>query len=356
VHQRALLAHTSYLPSVPATLAELRPTILLAVPRVFEKLHHTAARTAAAGGHARLFQAAEQAAIAYSQARDTGGPRLAVRVKRWVFDRLVYRKLRAAMGGRVTHAVSGGAPLGARLGHFLRGAGITILEGYGLTETTAGVTLNLPAAQRIGSVGQPLPGNTVRIADDGEVLVKGGNVFEGYWRNEAATSEAFDADGWFRTGDLGRLDQGYLSITGRKKDLIVTSAGKNVAPASYEDRLGAHWLVDHSVIVGDRRPYVAALITLDPQGFSQWKDEHGRPAASSVAALRDDPELRGTLQAVIDDINQSVSKAEAIRRFRIVASEFAIGDELTPTQKLRREYVVAKLADDVAALYPGGTP
>jgi long-chain acyl-CoA synthetase len=354
VHQGAVLAHTSHLPGVPATLAEFRPTVLLAVPRVFEKLHHTAARTAAAGGHARLFRAAERTAIAYSQGLDAGGPPPGVRVRRRLFERLVYRKLRAAMGGRVTHAVSGGAPLGARLGHFLRGAGITILEGYGLTETTAGVTLNLPAAQRIGSVGRPLPGSAVRIAPDGEVQVLGGNVFEGYWRNERATGEAFDADGWYRTGDLGELDQGYLTITGRKKDLIVTSAGKNVAPASYEDQLGAHWLIEHCVVIGDQRPYIGALVTLDPQGFAQWKQDHGRPPAGTVAALRDDPDLRGTIQAAIDQINLTVSKAEAIRRFRIVASEFAIGDELTPTQKLRRDYVVSKHAADVAALYPGG--
>lgn len=356
VHRGALLADTGDLRSVAAELAAFRPTILLAVPRVFEKLHHTAARQAAARGRVRLFQAAERAAVAYSQALDAGGPSRGLRIRRAVFDRLVYTRLRAAMGGRVTHAVSGGAPLGVRLGHFLRGAGITVLEGYGLTETTAGVTLNLPGAQRLGSVGRPLPGWAVRIADDGEVLVKGASAFDGYWRNETATGEAFDELGWLHTGDLGHLDGGYLTITGRKKDIIVTSSGKNVAPARYEHQLGAHWLIDHCVLVGDRRPYLAALVALDPQAFALWKQEHGRPASATVAELRDDPDLRSVVQAAIDEVNEAVSAAEAIRRFRIVAEEFAVGDELTATQKVRRDHVVAKLARDVAALYPSSPP
>jgi long-chain acyl-CoA synthetase len=360
VARGAQLAHTGDLQAVPAELAAFQPTILLAVPRVFEKLHRTAAAKAAASGHAGLFRAAEDTAIGYSRALDAGHVSLGLRIKRRAFDRLVYAKLRAAMGGRVTHAVCAGAPLGERLGHFLRGAGVTVLEGYGLTETTAGVTLNLPAAQRIGSVGRPLPGCTVRIADDGEVLVKGAWVFDGYWRNEAATQEVFDRDAWFRTGDLGSLDDGYLTITGRKKDLIVTSTGKNIAPAFHEDRLGAHWLIDHCVVVGDRRPYLTALITLDAQGFEQWKRDHGRPAAAAIAELRTDDDLLATLQAAVDEVNETVSKAEAIRRFRILPGEFAIGDELTPTQKVRRAHVLAKLADEVELLYrtsvtpPGG--
>jgi long-chain acyl-CoA synthetase len=356
VHRGTLLGHTSDLRGVAAELQVFRPSVLLAVPRVFEKLYHTSARTAAESGHARLFRAAERTAVAYSRARDTGGPGLGLRLRRWVFDRLVYRKLRAAMGGRVTHAVSGGAPLTERLGHFLRGAGISILEGYGLTETTAAATINLPAAQRIGSVGRPVPGCAVRIADDGEVLVKGANVFEGYWRNEDATAEIFDEAGWLRTGDLGRLDGGYLTITGRRKDLIVTSTGKNVAPAFHEDRLRAHWLIAHCVLVGDRRPYLGALVALDPQGFADWKRDIGRPEAATVAMLRDDPDLRATVQAAVDEVNAAVSAAEAVRRFRIVPGEFAVGDELTPTLKVRRDHVIAKLAGDVAALYPGGAP
>jgi long-chain acyl-CoA synthetase len=290
-------------------------------------------------------------AVAYSQSLEAGGPGVWLRTKHRVFDRLVYAKLRSAMGGRVTYACSGGAPLGTRLGHFLRGAGVTILEGWGLTETSAAVTLNLPAAQRIGSVGRPLPGCAVRINPDGEVLARGPNVFAGYWHNDHVTAEAFDDDGWFHTGDLGALDDGYLSITGRKKDLIVTASGKNVAPAFLEDRLRAHWLVDQCVLVGDRRPYIGALITLDAEFFVQWKREHRKPAAARVADLRRDPDLVSTLQVAVDEANNLVSRAEAIRRFRIVPGSFVVGDELTPTQKVRRDYVLAKLSADVEALY-----
>jgi long-chain acyl-CoA synthetase len=268
-----------------------------------------------------------------------------------VYDRVVYANLRAAMGGRVTHAVSGGAPLGARLGHFMHGAGVSVLECWGLTETSAGVTLNLPGQQRIGTVGRPLPGCTVRIADDGEVLVKGPNVFGGYWRNRQATDDVLDAGGWLHTGDLGELDDGYLSITGRKKDLIITAAGKNVAPAFFEDRLRAHWLIDQVVLVGDRRPYVGALIALDPDGFAQWKQRYGRPAGAEVADLRDDALLCATLQDAIDEVNAATSRAEAIKRFRVASSVFAVGEELTPSQKVRRDFVLAKYADDIESLY-----
>jgi long-chain acyl-CoA synthetase len=353
IHNGTRIAHTADLKRLPAMLREVRPTIVLAVPRVFETLYNTAQHNAATAGHARLFRAAEKTATAYSLALDTDGPGPWLRVRRRVFDHLVYAKLRDAMGGRITHAVSGGAPLDARLGHFLRGAGVTILEGYGLTETSAGVTLNLPAAQRIGSVGPPLPGCTVRIADDGEVLVKGPNIFSGYWRDEHATREAFDPHGWLRTGDLGRLEDGYLTITGRKKDLIITASGKNVAPALLEGRLRAQWLIGECVLVGDRRPYIAALITVDPRAFTQWKEQHHKPADATVEHLRDDPDLRATLQTAVDEANKAVSHAEAIKRWRVLPGEFAVGDELTATQKVRRQHVLAKLADDVDALYPG---
>ena len=351
VHTGAQLAYTSDIRNLPTELRGYRPTLVLAVPRVFERLYNTARHTAAAGGHARLFQAAEAVAVAYSQSLEAGGPGVWLRTKHRVFDRLVYAKLRSAMGGRVTYACSGGAPLGTRLGHFLRGAGVTILEGWGLTETSAAVTLNLPAAQRIGSVGRPLPGCAVRINPDGEVLARGPNVFAGYWHNDHVTAEAFDDDGWFHTGDLGALDDGYLSITGRKKDLIVTASGKNVAPALLEDRLRAHWLIDQCVLVGDRRPYIGALITLDAEFFVQWKREHHKPPAARVADLRRDPDLVSTLQIAVDEANNLVSRAEAIRRFRIVPGSFVVGDELTPTQKVRRDYVLAKLSADVEALY-----
>jgi long-chain acyl-CoA synthetase len=355
-HQGTQIAHLGDFTQVPAELAAYRPTIVLAVPRVFEKLYNTAQRKAAASGRARVFDAAAHAAVAYSQALDTGDPSPGLRLRRRVFDRLVYTKLRAAMGGNVRFAVSGGGPLGHTLGHFLRGAGVGILEGYGLTETTAAITSNLPAAQRIGTVGRPLPGCAIRIADDGEVLVKGDSVTTGYWKNEPATHEAIDQDGWLHTGDLGQLDEGYLRITGRTKDIIVTAGGKNIAPAFYEDRLRAHWLIDQCVLVGDRRPYLAALISLDAQAFEQWKADRGRPAAATLAELRDDPELTATAQSAIDEVNSLVSQAEAIRRFRILPGQFAIGDELTPTQKVRREYVLAKLSDEVQSLYRPSPP
>ncbi|MFJ9723106.1 AMP-dependent synthetase/ligase [Streptomyces sp. NPDC101209] len=351
VHNGAQVAHTSDLGNLTTELRTYRPTLLLAVPRIFEKLRNTAQRTAVAGGHARMFRAAEATAVAYSEALDHGGPGLWLRARHRVFDRLVLAKLRAALGGHVAYACSGGAPLGAGLGHFMRGAGVTVLEGWGLTETASGVTLNLPGAQRIGSVGRPLPGCAVRIGPGDEVLVKGPNVFGGYLHDEEATAEAFDEEGWLRTGDVGQLDDGYLTITGRKKDLIVTAVGKNVAPAPLEDRLRAHWLIDQCVLVGDRRPYIGALITLDPEFVVWWGREHDRPRTHGVAELRDDPELRSAVQAAVDEANRTVSAAESIRRFRILSRGFAVGEELTPSQKVRRGYVAAKFAADIEALY-----
>jgi long-chain acyl-CoA synthetase len=256
------------------------------------------------------------------------------------------------MGGRVRHACSGGAPLGERLGHFLRGAGILVLEGYGLTETTGGVTLNLPPEQRIGSVGRPLPGCAVRIAEGGEVLVRGGTVFEGYWRNPEATAAVLDGDGWFRTGDLGSLDDGgYLTITGRAKDLIVTAGGKNVSPAQIEDRVRAHGLVEECVLVGDRRPYIGALVVLDGEAFDAWKAEHGKPGGHGVAELRDDADLRAAVQGAIDGANRHVSAAEAIKAFRLVPGPLTIGVELTATQKVRRDAMLRAHAAEVEELY-----
>jgi long-chain acyl-CoA synthetase len=351
IHNGAQLAHTSDLENLPTSLAEYRPTLILAVPRVFEKLYNTAQRTAQAAGHARLFRAAEATAVAYSEHLQTGRPGVWLRLKRQVFDLLVYANLRVALGGQARYACSGGAPLGARLAHFLRGAGVTVLEGWGATETTAGVTLNLPAATRIGTVGRPLPGNAVRIGPRQEILVKAPNVFHGYWHDDPTTADAFDPDGWLHTGDLGRLDDGYLTITGRAKDLIITAGGKNVAPALLEDRLRAHWLIDQCLIVGDRMPYIGALITLDPAFLAGWKRDHGKAHIADLADLRHDPDLVSTIQQAVDEANLAVSAAEAIKRFRILASPFLVGDELTPTQKVRRKHVLAKLTDEVAALY-----
>jgi long-chain acyl-CoA synthetase len=256
----------------------------------------------------------------------------------------------------VQYSWSAAAPLGARLGHFFRGCGINVLEGYGLTETSPATNTNTPDAQKIGSVGRPIPGCTIRIAQDGEVLVRGHMVFQGYWNNEAATKEMIDEDGWLHTGDLGALDDdGFLSITGRKKDLIITSSGKNVAPAVLEDRLRAHWLISQCLVVGDAKPYVAALLAGDPETLAQWKAEKGKPDTATMADLRNDPELLAELQAAVDNANQVVSRAESIRKFAVLDEDFTeAGGQLTPTLKVRRNIVMEQYAVQIAALYDEG--
>ena len=347
------MGHTADVKDLLDDLVVFQPTFLLSVPRVFEKIYNGAQAKATADGKGRIFDRSAAVAIAYSEALDAGGAGLALRAQHAVFDRLVYSKLRARMGGKVKYAVSGGAPLGARLGHFFRGIGITILEGYGLTETSAASTLNLPEAISVGSVGRPIPGAGVRIGDDGEVLLRGPHVFVGYWNNPDATAEAFDSEGWFRSGDIGVLDdEGYLSITGRKKEIIVTAAGKNVAPAVLEDRIRAHPLVSQCMVVGDNKPYIACLITLDPEALPAWLAAHDRPANTSVASLVDDPALLRALQAAVDDANLAVSKAEAIKRFVVLPVDFTEEDgQLTPTMKLRRGVVNADFAADLDRLY-----
>jgi long-chain acyl-CoA synthetase len=276
-------------------------------------------------------------------------------VQHRLFDRLVYRKLRAALGGRCSACISGGAPLGERLAHFFRGAGIPIYEGYGLTETSPATSINNPAAMRIGSVGRPIPGATIGIGDDGEVLVKGDHVFAGYWNNPDATAEVIDSAGWFHTGDLGHLDEdGYLHITGRKKEIIVTAGGKNVAPAPLEDRLRAHPLVSQGVVVGDRQPFVAALVTIDPDAFSAWLGSAGKPADATVESLRFDKHLRAEVKKAVDAANLAVSAAEAIREFRILPLDFSEATgELTPSMKVKRNVVLKEYADEIAAIYGG---
>ena len=353
VHNRVHLAHCGNAKEAAGLLAEFRPTVVLAVPYVFEKIYNTAKHRATSEGKGGIFDRADATARAHSEALDRGGPNPWLRLRHAVFDVLVYRKLRAAIGGRVGHIVSGGAPLGARLGHFFRGIGINPLEGYGLTETCAGVTLNLPGRQRIGTVGRPLPGCAIRIADDGEVLVKGGVVFRGYWHNDAATDEAFDDEGWFRTGDLGALDDdGYLTITGRKKDLIVTAGGKNVAPAPLEDRLRAHWLLSQAVVVGDNRPFVGALLTIDREVLPLWAKERGRPEPRSIEEVVADDEFRAELQRAVDDANAAVSRAESIRQFSVLADDFTVENgELTPTLKVKRKVVLERYAVEIDGLY-----
>ena len=351
VVNRTKLAHCPDVKELLPDLATFRPTFLLSVPRVFEKVYNSAKQKAHADGKGRIFDAADRTAEAYSRALDTGKVPLGLKARHAVFDRLVYTKLRAALGGECFAAISGGAPLGARLGHFFRGIGVTVYEGYGLTETSAGATLNLEDAIKIGSVGRPLPGVAVRIADDGELLTRGDNVFRAYWRNESATAEALGADGWFHTGDLGAIDEdGFVTITGRKKEIIVTAAGKNVAPAVLEDRLRAHPLVSQCMVVGDQQPFIGCLVTIDPEAFPAWASAHGK--SGSVASLRSDPDLRAAIQAAVDEANLAVSRAEAIKEFRILPADFTeAGGELTPSLKLRRSVVLKQYADEVAAIY-----
>ena len=357
----AILGHWPDATTLSEGLSGFRPTFLLAVPRVFEKIYDSARQQASAGGaRAAIFSAAAQTAIGWSKARggafrSSAGP--ALRLRHAVFERLVYARLRAAVGGSVQYAVSGGAPLGERLGHFFRGAGITVLEGYGLTETSAAATVNTPGRNKIGTVGQPLPGVTVRIADDGEILIKGPNVFPGYWRNDAATGQVLGSGGWLCTGDIGALDdEGFLRVTGRKKEMIVTAGGKNVAPGVLEDRLRAHPLVSQAMVVGEGRPYIACLVTLDRAALEFWKRQHGRPADATPGDLASDPELIADIQLAVDDANKAVSRAESIRRFAILGTDFTeASGQLTPSLKVRRNVIATDFAADIEALYnPAG--
>jgi long-chain acyl-CoA synthetase len=354
VAARVRTAHTSDTKDLVATMQDFRPTFVLAVPRVFEKVYNTARQRAHADGKGAIFDRAERVAISYSEAMDRrSGPGLMLRAQHRIFDRLVYGKLRAAMGGRCDAAISGGAPLGARLAHFFRGIGLTVYEGYGLTETSPAAAVNLQEHIRIGTVGRPLPGVSIRITDEAEIAIKGDIVFQGYWHNDAATAEVIDAEGWFATGDLGQLDDdGYLSITGRKKELIVTAGGKNVAPAVLEDRVRAHALVSQCMVIGDKQPFIAALLTIDEDAFPAWKEANGKPANASVADLREDETLRGEIQLAIDDANKAVSKAESIRVFRILPGDFTEANGmLTPSLKVKRTVVAKEYADEIAAIY-----
>jgi len=353
IFAQSRLGHVPNVKTLLPDLAGFQPTYVLSVPRVFEKIFNSASQKAHADGKGKIFDAAAGTAIAYSQALDSGGAGLPLRIKHAAFDRLVYGKLRAALGGRAQWAVSGGAPLGERLGHFFRGIGLTILEGYGLTETTAASSANTPENLRIGTVGRPIPGASIRISDEGEVLIKGGQVFRGYWHNETATADAFTEDHWFRTGDIGELDEdGFLRITGRMKELIVTATGKNVAPAVIEDRVRSHYLVSQVMVVGDGQPYIAALVTIDPEAFVKWKPKVGKPAEATVADLVDDADLRAEVQVAIDEGNKAVSKAESVRRFRILPVDLTeAGGHLTPKLSVKRTVVAKEFAADIDALY-----
>jgi long-chain acyl-CoA synthetase len=356
VYARVRMGHLSDVKDLVATLGEFKPTFVLSVPRVFEKVYNTAKQRAHADGKGRIFDAADRTAVAYSEALERrGGPGLGLRIRHGIFDRLVYGRLRAALGGECHSAISGGAPLGARLAHFYRGVGLTVYEGYGLTETSPAVAVNLQHAIKIGTVGRPLPGVTVRLANDGEILIRGDLVFREYWNNPQATAEVLDEDGWFHSGDLGELDDdGFLKITGRKKEIIVTAGGKNVAPAVLEDRLRAHPLISQSMVVGDRQPFIAVLVTIDEEAWPIWLSEAGLPADSAVADMLEHPTLREHIQHAVDEANLAVSHAEAIKVFRILPRDWSEETgEITPSLKVKRNVVLKQYADEIAAIYGG---
>ena len=346
------LAHCSDITKLPADLGTFKPTFVLAVPRIFEKIFNGAEAKAEAAGKGKIFHKAVEIAVAYSVAMDGKRVSPLLKLKHGLFDKLVYSKIRAGLGGRVEAAISGGAPLGERLGHFYRGAGIRVLEGYGLTETTAGATLNLTAAHKVGSVGKPIPGTTIKIAEDGEVLIKGPIVMKGYWQNDAANAEVFTNDNYFRSGDLGKLDdEGYLYITGRKKELIVTAGGKNVAPAVLEDRLRANPLISQCMVVGDNKPFIAALVTLDPDSIKPWAVANKKEGAS-IADLTKDPTLLAVIQSAVDEANKAVSRAESIRKFTVLPVDFTIpGGQLTAKLSVKRHVVAQQFAREIDELF-----
>ncbi|WP_405635676.1 AMP-dependent synthetase/ligase [Streptomyces sp. NBC_01178] len=342
-----------------ADLAGFRPTFLLAIPYVLEKVYNTGRATAEKMGRASSFDRAARIAQRYGKAVEaaehgTGpGPGLGLRAARALYDPLVYRRIRAALGGKVRYVICGGSPLGRRLAAFYEGAGIGVFEGYGLTETTAAHTVTPPLRPRLGTVGWPLPGTSVRIAEDGEVLLKGGQVFRGYWDGaRAQAAPALLADDWFPTGDLGALDEdGYLTITGRKKDIIITSGGKNVTPAPLEDWLRAHPLVSQCMVVGDNRSFITALITLEPDGIQHWR----RMTKKQDVPMRElihDEELRTSLQKAVDEANRLVSRAESIRKFTVLPVDFTEEKgHLTPSLKLKREAIARDFATEIEELY-----
>ncbi|MFD0775034.1 AMP-dependent synthetase/ligase [Streptomonospora algeriensis] len=351
IHSGARLGHTAGVASLIADLGTFRPTFLLAVPYVFEKIHATA-RKRTSGLSRRIFDAATATAIACSEAVDSGGPGPVLRLRRRIMDLLVYRKLTAALGGQCRRVISGGGALDTRLLHFYRGMGLEVYEGYGLTETTAAVMANTPGRVRPGTVGGPLPGVEVSLAEDGEVLVRGGPVFTHYWNRPGATEDAF-VDGWFATGDLGEIDDdGYVSITGRKKEILVTAGGKNVAPVPTEERVCAHPLIEQCMLIGDGRSFVTALVTLEPDELARWKRDNGYAADDPREGLDADPALRAEVQKAIDTANAAVSRAESVRAFRVLPEQFSVENEtLTPTLKLRRSRVADRYSDAIEEMY-----
>jgi long-chain acyl-CoA synthetase len=349
---KVTIGHTSDVTTLLDQFATFKPDFILSVPRVFEKVYNSAKQKAYDGGKGKVFDKAAATAIEWSEAKDKGGPGLILSAKHAVFDKLVYSKLRTALGGNCERAVSGGAALGARLGHFFRGVGIPVYEGYGLTETSAAITVNTTTEQRIGSVGKPLNGHAAKIAEDGELLVKGPVVFGGYWHNDKATAESI-VDGWFHTGDLGSIDQdGFVSITGRKKEIIVTAGGKNVAPAVLEDALRANALISQCLVVGDGKPFIGALITLDPEALPGWKERHSIAENIAFEDLKKNPDLIAEIDQAVADANKKVSKAEQIKKYSVLEVDFtAETGELTPTMKLKRNVIHQERGSEIEAIY-----
>ncbi|MBF6078676.1 AMP-dependent synthetase/ligase [Nocardia beijingensis] len=349
---KVVVAHTADWSTLVEQFGSYQPHFILSVPRVFEKVFNSAKQKAHDGGKGKIFDAAADTAIAWSESLDNGGPGVVLKLKHALFDKLVYSKLRAALGGQCEAAVSGGGPLGARLGHFFRGVGVTIYEGYGLTETTAAISVNTPEHIRVGSVGRPIEGHAAKIAEDGELLLRGSVVFSGYWGNAEATEDAFD-DGWFKTGDLGAIDaDGFITITGRKKEIIVTAGGKNVSPALLEDSLRAHPLISQVMVVGDGQPFIGALITLDPESLPGWKERNSLPADTPIEKLIENPDLLAEVNAAVAETNKKVSKAEQIKKIRLLTIDWTQETgELTPKMSLKRAVVMKQHADDVASIY-----
>ena len=356
IHVGVKVGHKADAKDVGPAMISFKPDFLLAVPRVFEKVYNAAEQKAEAGGKGDIFRKAALTAIEYAKQREElGQVSLRLKAQHAVFNVLVYRKIRAAMGGKLRYAISGGAPLGARLGHFFAGIGLTVLEGYGLTETTAPAMIARPSQIKIGKIGRTLPGCGVKIAGDGEILLRGNNIMRGYWRNPQATSEAFDGE-WFKTGDIGELDaDGFLSITGRKKELLVTAGGKNVAPAGLEDPLRSHPLIGQVVVVGDKKPFVSALVSLDSEMLPTWLKNHGGDASLTIEQAATNPLVLQEIQKAIDKVNKNFSTAESIRKFVVINAELTeASGHLTPSLKIKREAVARDFAKEIADLYSGG--
>ena len=347
-----------YVPDMSRLLDDIHdfaPTVLLGVPRVFEKLFTQYSQRVAAEGHGRRLEAATETAIAYSTALDSRrGPNVVLRSRHRLHDRLLFADLRRALGDRLRFALAGGAPLGDRLGHFFRGAGIPVLEGYGLTETTGAATVTSPDDVKIGKVGRPLPGTGVRVSDGGELLVTGPHVFQGYWGSIDSGVHEIDSSGWLHTGDIGEIDgDGFVRITGRTREILVTAGGKNVVPAPLEDAVRAHPLVDHCLVVGEDKPFVAALVTLDPELARDWAESRDKP--TDLHRLSRDPDLRASIQEAVDQANAQVSQAESIRAFMVLPVVWSDQTgELTPSLKLRRSAVLRAHRRDIADLYRRG--